>query len=81
MLYRRVLMHGHVDEQLCTRSGRPIPINENTIVFFRAHVSNDGYGGSVLRGNIANGFKTVEIDSGFAAEVETQLPLPEGCAF
>ncbi len=81
LLYRRVLLHSHVDEQPFTRSGGPIPIEQNTIVFVRAHMNTVGYGGQVLKGSITIGFESVEVDAGFAADVESMPPLPEGCAF
>jgi len=81
LLYRRVLLHSHVDEQPFTRSGGPIPIEQDTLVFVRAHMNTAGYGGQVLKGSITIGFESVEVDEGFAADVESMPPLPEGCAF
>ncbi|HAV75896.1 MAG TPA: hypothetical protein DCX53_00935 [Anaerolineae bacterium] len=81
LLYRRVMLHSHVEEQPFTRSGGPVPIDENTIVILRAHMNNGGYGGTVLRGSVSSGFAAYEVDSGFAADVEALPPLPEDCAF
>jgi hypothetical protein len=81
LLYRRVLLHSHVDEQPFTRSGGPVPIDENTIVLVRAHMNTNGYGGQVLKGSLADGFQSADVTDGFAAEVESMLPLPDGCAF
>ncbi len=81
LLYRRVLLHSHVDEQPFTRSGGPVSIASNTVVYVRAHMNASGYGGSVLKGTVANGFKVVALEFDFASEVESQQPLPEGCAF
>jgi len=81
LIYRRVLLHSHVDEQPFTRSGGPVPISEDTVVFVRAHMNTNGYGGQVLKGSVANGFQSVDMKADFAADVETLLPLPEGCAF
>ena len=81
LLYRRVLLHSHVSEQPFTRSGGPVPIDENTIVIVRAHMNNGGYGGAALRGSVSGGFATVQLESGFAVEVEALDPLPEDCAF
>jgi hypothetical protein len=44
-------------------------------------MNTEGYGGQVLKGSVANGFQPVDVEAGFAADVETLLPLPEGCAF
>jgi len=81
LLYRRVLLHSHVDEQPFTRSGGPVPIASNMIVYVRAHMNTGGYGGSVLKGTVENGFNPVVLEPGFAADVELQQPLPDGCAF
>jgi len=81
LLYRRVLLHSHVDEQPFTRSGGPVPIASNMIVYVRAHMNTSGYGGSVLKGTVENGFNPVVLEPGFAADVESQQPLPDGCAF
>ena len=81
LLYRRVLLHSHVGEQPFTRSGGPVPVDENTAVIVRAHMNNGGYGGTTLRGTVSGGFEPVQLESGFAAEVEALPPLPDGCGF
>ena len=64
-----------------TRDVTSMPIGENAVVYIRAHMNTEGYGGQVLKGSVANGFQPVDVEVGFAADVETLLPLPEGCAF
>jgi len=81
LLYRRVLLHSHVSEQPFTRSGGPVAVDENTVVIIRAHMNEGGYGGAALRGSASGGFETVQLEAGFAAEVEALAPLPDGCAF
>jgi len=81
LLYRRVLLHSHVDEQPFTRFGGVVPITTDTVVYVRAHMNTGGYGGSVLKGTVTSGFDTVALEPDFAADVETQQPLPEGCDF
>jgi len=81
LLYRRVLLHSHVNEQPFTRSGGPVGIDVDAIVIVRAHMNIGGYGGAALRGSASSGFETVRLESDFAAEVEAQSPLPEDCAF
>jgi len=81
LLYRRVLLHSHVDEQPFTRSGGPVAVDADTVVIVRAHMNKAGYGGAALRGSTSNGFQTVELESGFAAGVEALPPLPDDCAF
>ena len=51
LLYRRVLLHSHVDEQPFTRSGGPVPIQPDTVVWVRAHMNNSGYGGIAFMGS------------------------------
>ena len=81
LLYRRVLLHSHVDEQPFTRSGGPVAVSADTIVIVRAHMNIGGYGGAALQGAAADGFEPVALEAGFAADVEMLPPLPEGCAF
>jgi len=81
LLYRRVLLHSHVDEQPFIRSGGPVPANDDTVVFIRAHMNTVGYGGSVLMGSVSTGFVNVQLEKDFATEVESLPPLPDGCAF
>lgn len=81
LLYRRVLDHSHVDEQPFVRSGGPVPIDADTIVWVRAHMHPTGYGGKALKGTVQTGFQTAELSIDFAAGVEAEPPQPSGCAF
>jgi hypothetical protein len=81
LLYRRVLLHSHVDEQPFTRSGGPVPIQADTVVWVRAHMNTGGYGGMTFKGSVKAGFRQAVPDSGFAAGLSKQAPLPEGCDF
>ena len=81
LLYRRVLLHSHVGEQPFTRSGGPVPIQPDTIVWVRAHMNTSGYGGASVKGSVNTGFKPALPEAGFAAGLATQPPLPDGCAF
>jgi|GEM_PF-1624244 len=81
LLYRRVLLHSHVDEQPFTRSGGPVPIQADTVVWVRAHMNTSGYSGVALKGSVKTGFKPAVPDAGFAAGLAKQAPLPEGCDF
>ena len=40
-----------------------------------------GYGGKAMKGTIRVGFNEIEIDPGFASEVENEEPQPGDCAF
>jgi hypothetical protein len=81
LLYRRVLLHSHVDEQPFTRSGGPVPIQSNTVVWVRAHMNTSGYGAAAFKGSVKTGFKPAVPAAGFAAALAKQAPLPEGCNF
>jgi len=81
LLYRRVLLHSHVDEQPFTRSGGVVSISRNEVVYVRAHMNKGGYGGKVLKGTVSDGFKPVELETSFAESVASQPPLPDGCDF
>ena len=81
LIYRRILAHSHVDEQPFTRSGGSVQISETAEVYVRAHMNTSGYGSRVQKGSIADGFTATELDADFAAELQEQAPLPNGCAF
>ena len=80
LIYRRVLLHSHVGEQPFTRSGGPIRIGSNDQVIVRAHMNTTGYGGLAFAGSAAQGLGPTTLNPGFASQVETQQPLPSGCA-
>ncbi len=81
LLYRRVLTHSHVDEQPFVRSGGPVEIDRDQVVWVRAHMVPTGYGGRAMRGSVAGGFAAAELDAGFAADAAEKEPLPRGCRF
>lgn len=81
LLYRRVLLHSHVDEQPFTRSGGPVPILQDTVVWVRAHMNIGSYAGAALKGSVKSGFKQAVPETGFAADLAKLPPLPNGCDF
>ena len=81
LVYRRVLLHSHVDEQPFTRTGGPVDVQPGDTIIVRAHMNTSGFGGSAMRGSVADGFSVVELPSGFGDGVETVEPLPTSCAF
>ena len=81
LIYRRVLLHSHVDEQPFTCLGGPVNVRPDEDVMVRAHMSDSGYGGKAVRGSIAGGFTPWETETGFAIGVEKQPPQPAGCGF
>jgi len=81
LLYRRILLHSHVNEQPFKRSGGPVSIDAETVVIVRAHMHPHGYGGTVWQGSVEMGFEPVQMDANFAPNLEEIEPLPTGCAF
>jgi hypothetical protein len=82
LLYRRILLHSHVNEQPFTRQGGPVPVQSQQTVIVRAHMSNLGYGGAAMRGTVEGGFEPApDIKEDFAPEVETQAPQPLFCLY
>lgn len=81
LLYRRVLSHSHVEEQPFTRSGGPVPIGPDTVVWVRAHMHPSGYGGQALRGTVRQGFRPAQLAAGIGAQLAQQPPWPGGCDF
>ena len=81
LLYRRVLLHSHVSEQPFARSGGPVPIAADQVVWVRAHMHPQGYGGTAFKGTVRDGFQLAALAPDFAAAVADQSPLPEDCDF
>ena len=81
LLYRRVLLHSHVNEQPFTRSGGPVRIDLDTVVIIRAHMNPGGYGGFMMKGSPQDGFNEIPQNPNFAVELDKEPPLPSGCDF
>jgi hypothetical protein len=82
LVYRRILAHSHVEEQPFTRSGGPVAVAADEPLVVRAHMNPGGYGGTAMRGTIAEGFSAdPATDARFAAQLDDAQPLPDGCAF
>jgi hypothetical protein len=80
LLYRRILGHSHVDEQPFTRSGGPVAVEANDVVWVRAHMHPNGYGGQLMRGTPGGAFEVVSQPAGWP-DVAAEPPQPGGCAF
>ena len=81
LIYRRVLLHSHVDEQPFERTGGQVNITPEQPVIVRVHMSPDGYSNSAQQGTVASGFSEVTLPENFASDLATVEPLPENCAF
>ncbi len=80
LLYRRVLLHSHVDEQPFERRGI-VAIDPEQKVIVRVHMSTDGYSPIAQQGSIKSGFSKVTLPQDFAAKLKSVEPLPSDCAF
>ena len=81
LIYRRILLHSHINEQPFTRSGGPVDIAANTFVYIRGHINTLGYGSLVFGGTVEDGFEAVELPIEFGADLDKIDPLPNNCAF
>lgn len=81
LIYRRILLHSHVDEQPFTRSGGPVDISSSKEVIVRAHMNNSGYNNGVMIGSVASGFEPDSVAADFATDLQNAEPQPDGCAF
>lgn len=81
LIYRRVLLHSHIEEQPFVRSGGPVNISPDSEVIVRAHMNTGGYGGAAFQGSVETGFSETALDPSFAATLANEPPLPDDCAF
>ncbi|MEO1254405.1 MAG: hypothetical protein AAFY41_05905, partial [Bacteroidota bacterium] len=81
LIYRRILLHSHVNEQPFTRSGGKVDVRKDEEVWIRAHMNNNGYGGQALKGSIKDGFEKAEFPNELGTSLEQEEPLPDGCNF
>lgn len=81
LIYRRTLLHSHVNEQPFTRTGGPVPIRSDAVVVVRAHMHPWGYGGRAMRGSVANGFVAWDAAADFGHGLAEAPPQPPDCAF
>ncbi len=81
LLYRRVLLHSHVEEQPFTRTGGTVAIQPQQEVIVRVHMSPDGYSSRAQKGTVQDGFSEVTLPTDFATSLASAEPLPSNCAF
>ena len=81
LIYRRVLLHSHVNEQPFTRTGGTVAVKPEREVIVRVHMSPDGYSSLAQQGTVESGFAATTLSEGFAANLESVEPLPQNCAF
>lgn len=76
LLYRRVLGHPHIDEQPFVRSGGPVAITADQVVWVRAHMNRGGYGKATFKGSVSAGFEAAELSPVFGSEAAVSGNLP-----
>ena len=81
LVYRRVLLHSHVDEQPFTRSGGPVPVESDEEVIVRVHMNTSGYSSLAMIGSPEQSFEPTELSPGFAENLSELQPLPGDCGF
>ncbi|MDJ0576639.1 MAG: hypothetical protein QNJ65_15910 [Xenococcaceae cyanobacterium MO_234.B1] len=81
LLYRRVLLHSHVNEQPFRRTGGKVKIQPQQEVIVRVHMHPDGYSSMAQQGTVKDGFKAIALPEDFATQLASVEPLPKNCAF
>ncbi|WP_010521880.1 hypothetical protein [Aquimarina agarivorans] len=81
LIYRRILVHSHVNEQPFARSGGKVSITSKQQVIVRAHMNTSGYLPQVSKGTVANGFSNEAFDTKQFEDAAQKGNLPTNCAF
>ncbi|MEP1035000.1 hypothetical protein [Ekhidna sp.] len=81
LIYRRILLHSHVNEQPFKRSGGSVTVAKDQTVWVRAHMNNTGYGGVVMKGTVEDGFKVADFPDTLGVNLDKVEPLPGDCNF
>ena len=72
-MYRRVLLHSHVDEQPFTRTGGTVAVQPQQEVIVGVHMNSDGYSPMALRGTVEDGFSEVTLSNDFASSLASVI--------
>jgi hypothetical protein len=81
LLYRRILVHSHVEEQPFTRSGGPVTLEPDETVIVRGHMDPTGYSTQAMQGTINDGFEVTTLTPDFAVDLAAAEPQPAGCEY
>lgn len=81
LIYRRILVHSHVDEQPFTRSGGPVEIAADQTVIVRGHMHPSGYGDQAMTGSVVEGFTATTVAPDFVQDLALVPPLPQDCTY
>ncbi|MEO0536727.1 MAG: hypothetical protein AAF215_23055 [Cyanobacteria bacterium P01_A01_bin.123] len=81
LIFRRILVHSHVDEQPFSRPGGAVAVQPDQPLLVRAHMYPHGYGTQAMQGTVDTGFEETTLPEGFAADVAQAEPQPVGCEY
>ena len=81
LIFRRILVHSHVEEQPFTRAGGAVAVQPDQPLFVRAHMYPHGYGTQAMQGSVDSGFEETTLPEGFAAALAQAEPQPVGCEY
>ncbi len=81
LIYRRILLHSHADEQPFIRTGGPVDIDPDAELIIRAYMHPTGYGGKAIIGTVNDGFENLFLPDTFAGELATADPQPDYCLY
>ncbi len=81
LIYRRILIHSHPDQQPFSRSGGYVKVQKDETLYIRAHMKPIGYVGNLFKGSVESGFTQTQEIVKFNEKIETQDPLPEECLY
>jgi len=81
LLYRRILVHSHPDDQPFRRAGGQVNVTPSQTLYIRAHMNTSGYKGDVFKGSISEGFIKTDETVKNSSKVELLSPQPNGCLF
>jgi len=81
LLYRRILVHSHPDDQPFRRGGRRVNVTPSQTLYIRAHMNTSAYNGDVFKGSVSHGFIKSEDSIKNSSIVESLAPQPNGCLF
>jgi len=81
LLYRRILVHSHPDDQPFRRSGGSVDVTPTQTLYIRAHMNKNAYKGDLFKGSISKGFSKTQESVKNSSVVESLFPQPNGCLF
>ena len=81
LLYRRILVHSHPDDQPFRRGGGHVDVTPSQTLYIRAHMNHKGYGKNLFVGSVESGFSEAKEAISIDSSIEMLEPQSTGCAF